>query len=110
MTWHVLSTVEGLPLDGGTGSFRQRESSEGALLLEIRYPAGVGSPEHRHDHDSVIYLLSGELEGTLDGVPVRVYAGQTVVHPRGVAHSVQAIVDSQWLEFKTPLPSRSPLA
>ncbi|HET6289433.1 MAG TPA: hypothetical protein VFG15_22125 [Amycolatopsis sp.] len=37
-------------------------------------------------------------------------AGKTIVHPRGIPHSVQAIVDSQWIEFKTPPPSRPPIA
>ncbi|AXB45702.1 cupin domain-containing protein [Amycolatopsis albispora] len=108
--WQVLSTVEGRPLVGGTGTFRTRETAVSGLLYEIRYPAGVGSPEHRHDHDSVIYLLSGKLRGTIDGREVRLAPGETVVHPRGVPHTVEAIEDSHWLEFKSPLPGRAPLS
>ncbi|MDI5982075.1 cupin domain-containing protein [Amycolatopsis magusensis] len=108
--WRTLSTVEGQPLLGGTGTFRTRETVDSGLLYEIRYPAGVGSPEHRHDHDSTIYLLSGELRGTIDGREVRLAPGETVVHPRDVPHTVEAVVDSHWLEFKSPLPWRTPLS
>ncbi|WP_158887594.1 cupin domain-containing protein [Amycolatopsis anabasis] len=107
--WQILSAVEGLDLLGGTGEFRLRERTPSGLLYEIRYPAGVASPEHSHDHDSVVYLLSGQLRGTLDGRPVEVEPGQTMVHPKGIAHTVEAIVDSQWLEFKAPVPGRMPI-
>jgi quercetin dioxygenase-like cupin family protein len=33
-------------------------------MYDVRYPAGVSSQEHGHDHDSIIYLLSGRLRGT----------------------------------------------
>ncbi len=110
MTWTAMSTVEGLPLIGGRGRFRKAATAEGGLAYEISYPAGVASPVHSHDHDSIVYLVSGSLRGTLDGREVTLEVGETIVHPRGVPHSVEAIVDSQWIEFKTPLPSRPPIS
>ncbi|AIG80711.1 Hypothetical protein AJAP_39655 [Amycolatopsis japonica] len=110
MTWTAMSTVEGLSLIGGQGRFRTLATAEGGLAYEIHYPAGVASPVHSHDHDSIVYLISGSLRGTLDGADVTLEAGGTIVHPRGVPHSVEAIVDSQWVEFKTPLPARPPIA
>ncbi len=109
MTWTAMSTVEGLPLIGGQGRFRSLARAEGGLAYEIFYPAGVASPVHSHDHDSIVYLLSGSLLGTLDGRDVALSAGESIVHPRGVPHSVEAIVDSRWVEFKTPLPERAPV-
>ncbi|MEU7769167.1 cupin domain-containing protein [Nocardia sp. NPDC049190] len=100
--WRPLTAVEGLPLLGGTGRFRQPLRSRQGLLFEIEYPVGVGSPEHRHDHDSFIYLLSGHLRGTVDGRPVELAEGETLLHPAGVLHSVTAVSDSRWLEFKAP--------
>ncbi|WP_394360049.1 cupin domain-containing protein [Amycolatopsis sp. SB7-3] len=108
--WTPMSTVEGLPLIGGQGRFRMLATAEGGLAYEIHYPVGVASPVHSHDHDSIVYLISGSLRGTLDGEEVTLEAGGTIVHPRGVPHSVEAIVDSQWVEFKTPLPARPPIA
>ncbi|WP_410655918.1 cupin domain-containing protein [Amycolatopsis sp. lyj-112] len=109
MTWTSMSTVEGLPLVGGQGRFRSLARAEGGLAYEIFYPAGVASPVHSHDHDSIVYLISGSLRGTLDGRAVTLEVGETIVHPRGIPHSVEAIVDSRWVEFKTPLPRRPPI-
>ncbi|QYN23627.1 cupin domain-containing protein [Amycolatopsis sp. DSM 110486] len=108
--WLEVSTVEGRQLTGGTAFVRERERAAHGLVYEIRYPAGVGSPVHSHDHDSVIYVLEGRLSGVVGGVPGEFGPGDTVVHPRGVDHQVHAIVDSRWLEFKAPLPKNSPLA
>jgi quercetin dioxygenase-like cupin family protein len=105
--WRALSTVEGLALLGGFGSVRLREVGTSGLLYEVRYPAGVSSQEHSHDHDSIIYLLSGRLRGTLNGREVVIEAGETVIHPLGIRHSVESLLDSHWLEFKAPMPGQA---
>lgn len=108
--WLEVSTVEGQRLTGGTAFVRERERATHGLVYEIRYAAGVGSPVHSHDHDSVIYVLEGRLTGVVDGTTAELGPGDTAVHPRGVEHQVTAIVDSRWLEFKAPLPENPPLA
>jgi len=65
------------------GSFRLREVATSGLLYEVRYSAGVSSSEHSHD--------------------------ETVIHPLGIRHSVEALLDSHWLEFKAPMPKRTSL-
>jgi len=100
--WRQLTSVEGRPLSGGSGRSRLRLRGEEGLLLEVIFPAGVGSPEHSHQHDSYIYLLSGHLTGTLNGEPVELQPGQTLLHPAREQHSVVAVTDSHWLEFKSP--------
>ncbi|MEU4671196.1 cupin domain-containing protein [Amycolatopsis sp. NPDC023774] len=92
------------------GVLRERERAAHGLVYEIRYPAGVGSPVHSHDHDSVIYVLEGRLTGAVGGAPGELGPGDTAMHPRGVEHQVMAFVDSCWLEFKAPLPKSPPLA
>lgn len=101
-TWQPLTNVEGLPLIGGRGLVRLRLHGEQAILWEVYYPASVRSPEHHHGHDSYIYLLSGSLIGTVAGTPTHLTPGQTLLHPSGVPHTVQAVTDSKWLEFKSP--------
>jgi quercetin dioxygenase-like cupin family protein len=108
--WQPLVTVEGLPLTGGEGRFRLLESTDSGVAYLIHYPAGVASPTHAHDHDSIGYVLSGHLRGTVDGVEAEFEPGDSVLHPRGVPHHVEALADSMWVEFKSPLPARSPLA
>jgi quercetin dioxygenase-like cupin family protein len=108
--WQPLVTVEGLPLVGGEGRFRLLETASSGLAYLIHYPAGVSSPPHAHDHDSIVYVLSGRLRGAVDGVEAVLEPGASVVHPRGVTHRVEALMDSMWVEFKSPLPGRPPIA
>jgi quercetin dioxygenase-like cupin family protein len=100
--WTQLNRVEGLELLGGHGRVRAPLKTDLGLLLDIEWPAGVCSPEHVHDHDSFIYLLSGHLSGTVNGERAELHPGQTLLHPKGVPHTVEAITDSHWLEFKAP--------
>ena len=76
-SWPLLTNVEGLPLLGGHGHVRTRLRETHGVLFEIFYPAGVRSPEHRQP-------------------------GGSLAHPAGVLHTVEALVDSRWLEFKSP--------
>ena len=99
--WEEMTTVEGLPLVGGCGRARVRLRTPNAFLLEVAYPDGVRSPEHTHRHDSYIYLLSGHLIGTVASDLAELRPGDTLLHPAGVPHTVQAVGDSHWLEFKT---------
>jgi quercetin dioxygenase-like cupin family protein len=108
--WHQLVTVEGLPLLGGEGRFRLLEQTASGLAYLIHYPAGVSSPPHAHDHDSIVYVLSGRLRGAVDGVEAVLEPGDSAVHPRGGTHHVEALTDSMWVEFKSPLPGRPPIA
>ena len=108
--WRTLSTVEGRPLRGGTGRVRELQRAPSGLAYEIHYPAGVASLPHSHDHDSIVYLLEGHLTGMVDGIEASLRPGESILHPRGVTHHVEAIVDSTWVEFKSPLPEQPPLA
>ncbi|ASR39260.1 cupin [Prauserella marina] len=102
--WTPLTHVEGKALLGGQGRVRLLTAAENGVLLEIEYPEGVASPVHQHDHDSVVYLLSGALEGTVSGEHVELHSGQALLHPAHVPHSVAAVTGSRWLEFKSPAP------
>ena len=101
-SWPRLTNVEGLPLLGWYGHVRTRLREAHGVLFEIFYPAGVASPEHRHTHDSFVYLLSGRLRGTVAGKPAELEPGGCLAHPAGVLHTVEALVGSRWLEFKSP--------
>ena len=100
--WEPLRAINGLPLSGGEGRVGIRSRSAHGILLDVVFPAGVASPVHQHDHDSHLCLLSGHLGGTLDGHEVELLPGETLLQQAGVAHSLVALADSRWLEFKAP--------
>jgi quercetin dioxygenase-like cupin family protein len=102
-----VGTLEGKPVYGGELEVKLRVSGEEMILLEIFYAAGVGTPLHSHTHESVIYLVSGKLKGTIAGKDVTMLPGDTCRHPAGVLHSVEALEDSVIMECKSPAPDIS---
>jgi quercetin dioxygenase-like cupin family protein len=102
-----VSTLEGKPVYGGELEVKLRVSGDEMILLEIFYAAGVGTPLHSHTHESVIYLVSGKLKGTIDGNEIVMLPGDTCRHPTGVQHSVEALEDSVIMECKSPAPDLS---
>jgi quercetin dioxygenase-like cupin family protein len=99
-----VSTLEGKPVYGGELLVKLRQRGEQMIMLEIFYAAGVGTPLHCHDHESVIYLVSGKLKGTIDGKEIIMSPGDVCRHPKGVLHGVEAIEDSVIVECKSPPP------
>jgi quercetin dioxygenase-like cupin family protein len=102
-----VSTLEGKPVYGGELEVKLRVQGEQMILLEVFYAAGVGTPLHSHTHESVIYLVSGKLKGTIDGKELVMLPGDTCRHPAGVLHGVEALEDSVIMECKSPAPDIS---
>jgi quercetin dioxygenase-like cupin family protein len=101
--WRALASVEGASLLDG-GEARILEHGAHGVLLEVRFRAGVATEAHRHEHDSCLYLVSGHIASTVDGERMELRTGASLQHPARVLHSVTAVVDSRWLEFKSPAP------
>lgn len=102
-----VGTLEGKPVYGGELEVKLRVSGDEMILLEIFYAAGVGTPLHAHTHESVIYLVSGKLKGTIAGKEIVMLPGDTCRHPAGVMHGVEALEDSVIMECKSPAPDIS---
>ena len=96
-----LTTVEGLPFDGKV-TMKVMMAGEHMNMLEICYPAGSSSPPHTHRHESVCYVISGRIMGTVEGKTVTLGPGDACRHPEGIEHSVEAIEDAVILEIKSP--------
>lgn len=102
--WRPLASIGGPSLVDAGGEARILERGAHGVLLEVRFRAGVATEEHRHEHDSYLYLVSGHVASTVDGQLVELRPGASLQHPARVMHSVKAMVDSRWLEFKSPAP------
>lgn len=99
-----VGMLEGKPVYGGQLEVKLRVSGDEMILLEIFYAKGVGTPPHSHTHESVIFVVSGKLKGTIDGKEIIMLPGDTCRHPAGVLHGVEALEDSVILECKSPAP------
>lgn len=99
-----VSTLEGKQVYGGELLVKPLMQGEEMTLLEIHYAAGVGTPLHSHTHESIVYVVSGKLKGTMDGKVSILQPGDICRHPKGVLHGVEALEDSVILECKSPAP------
>jgi quercetin dioxygenase-like cupin family protein len=102
-----VSTLEGKQVYGGELLVKPVIQGEEMTLLEIFYAAGVGTPLHSHTHESIVYVVSGKLQGTMNGEVSILQPGDICRHPKGVLHGVEALEDSVILECKSPAPDIS---
>ena len=71
-------------------------------LLELHYRAGANAPLHVHTHESLIYVVSGQVKTTV-GIKVQLLGpGDACCHPQGFPHTVEAMEDAIVIEIKSP--------
>lgn len=75
---------------------------DNAVLVEMSAPAGFAAPLHAHEHESLIYVLSGRMRATVEGETNELGPGDAVVHAVGARHLIEAIVETRWIEIKSP--------
>jgi len=72
------------------------ESDAGTLTL-FAFDGGQGLSEHTAPYDAYLFVLEGELRLRIGGKTVPARAGQLVVMPANVPHSVHADMPSKTL-------------
>lgn len=78
-------------------------------LMETVVPRDMGPTAHHHGWDEAYYVLSGEIEFTVDGRPVRVGPGDFVYAPGGTTHAFRGASDepARMLIFDAPAHAES---
>jgi len=66
------------------------DKKAGTLTL-FAFDAGQGLSEHTAPYDATVQVVEGEVELTIGGQSVHAKAGQLVIMPAGVPHSVRAM-------------------
>ena len=96
--WADVAPVEMIP-----GLFRRTlgETSR-TQVVEVRAQAGVQLPQHSHPHDQVGYVVSGEIQITIGGVPHLCKPGDSWAIPGNVDHSAFFPVDTVVIDCFSP--------
>src|SRR3954454_21985326 len=73
-------------------------------LIEVRTPAGNMTPRHVHHRETeTMHVLEGGLTAVLDGKPITLAVGDTVVLPPDVPHQLRiGEQDTRTMLFCTP--------
>jgi quercetin dioxygenase-like cupin family protein len=98
-----VTSIEGVPTSG-TFFVKPMLAGDCLAMLQIRMARGVKSGMHAHPHESILYVVSGRLRAVVAGEALIVEAGQACRQPQNVAHSVEALEDTVFIEVKAPLP------
>ena len=72
------------------------------MQVEARLAAGVSTPEHRHPHAQVSYVLAGRMRVTVGGRSTELSEGGSFIVPPGIVHSGLALTDVLLLDTFTP--------
>jgi quercetin dioxygenase-like cupin family protein len=77
-------------------------------LLFIEYLPGVGIGPHDHTYEEAYFILSGEVEATLDGRRYVAKAGDVLWTSTGCTHAFKNVGSEpvRWLETFSPQPPR----
>lgn len=76
--------------DGSVVSKTLLNKKAGTLTL-FAFDAGEGLSEHTSPYDATVYVLDGEGEMIIGGKTVKACAGELVIMPADVPHSVRAV-------------------
>lgn len=96
--WSDVSPVEMIP-----SLFRRTlGTTASAQVVEVRAKAGVVVPLHKHPNEQVGYVVSGEIELTIAGVPYLCQPGDSYAIPGSVEHSALFKLDSTVIDCFSP--------
>lgn len=77
--------------------------TENMTVVYWTVKAGSALPEHKHPHEQVACLVSGELEFNLDGEIRTITSDTSVVIPSNVMHSGKALTDCKIIDIFYPV-------
>ena len=99
-----VGSIEGMPTSG-TFMVKPMLTGERIALLEVDMKQGVFSQMHSHAHESLLYVVSGCMKTIIAGKAFVIGGGEACLRPKDVAHSVEALADTLFIEIKSPVPA-----
>lgn len=76
--------------------------SDKVMLTEHDLDEGAILPEHKHPHEQLTYLLSGELLFEMDKEHFTLFQGDSIAVPSDVVHKAVALKKSVALDIFAP--------
>ena len=97
----AIKRVEGLDTHGNI-QMKPLIGGDQMVLLEIKYPPGAGAPLHVHQHETVCYVVEGQVRITVAEETFVLGPGDSCRHPQGVPHGIEGVEMATVLEIKSP--------
>lgn len=104
MTESIIRWADAQPVEQLPGLTRRTlGATDDAMVVEFRARAGVQIPGHSHPHQQVGYVVSGQIEITIDGVTTACQPGDSYAIPGGVTHGAHFPVESVVIDCFSPI-------
>ena len=78
-------------------------TADSMTVAHVRLAAGSKVSEHRHVHEQVVNVISGELELTVEGRAHRLPAGSVYILASNVPHAARAVTDCYVIDVFHPV-------
>jgi quercetin dioxygenase-like cupin family protein len=82
---------------------RKMAVGQNEMIGRLRLAKGAIVPAHKHVSEQITMIISGALKFTIDEKEIVVRAGEVLVIPPNVVHSVVALEDSDDIDSFSPL-------
>lgn len=76
--------------------------SDGLMVCEITLEAGSRIASHAHPHEQITYVISGKCRYTVGDATAEVAAGDSVLIPGNVPHSIQVLETMKVIDAFSP--------
>ena len=76
--------------------------SPAMMLVRHVMQKGWEGTEHSHPHEQMVYVISGRIQVTVDGMSMDAYAGDNFIVASNALHKAVALEDSVVLDIFTP--------
>lgn len=77
--------------------------TDGLTIAHLRVESGSELPEHKHPHEQVTNIISGELEMTVGGKTYVCGPGTVITIPGEVKHSARALNEVTLIDIFRPV-------
>ncbi|MGH0053436.1 MAG: cupin domain-containing protein [Sphaerochaetaceae bacterium] len=76
--------------------------NENIMPVEVHFEKGSIGTSHSHPHTQITYVLEGSFEFTIEGKPVVVHKGDTLLFPPHIEHGTTCLEKGTLLDVFTP--------
>lgn len=87
----TFSAAESIAHTDGSVVSKTIIKKPGGTVTLFSFAAGEGLSEHSAPHEALVQVLEGVVEITIGGEPVTVPAGECIILPANVPHSLKAV-------------------
>lgn len=78
-------------------------AGDGVMVMRVQLENGAVATPHSHHHEQVSILLKGSVEFTVGDETQLFHAGDVILIPGNVMHTVKALEECELIEVFTPV-------